>query len=64
MMPVMDGQAFREAQLNDPLLAQIPVVVISAYRDLQANAEKLKAASFIKKPPKIQELLAAVADYC
>ncbi|MFP2930275.1 response regulator [Pyxidicoccus sp. 3LG] len=64
MMPVMDGHAFREAQFQDPVLAKIPVVVVSAYRDVQANAEKLKAATYIKKPPKLEELTSAIAQHC
>lgn len=64
MMPVMDGQAFREAQVQDPKLAHIPVVVISAYRDVESRAEGLKAASFIKKPPRIEELFSAINQYC
>lgn len=31
-MPVMDGVAFREAQLQDPTLSGIPVVVVSRDR--------------------------------
>src|SRR5690242_7123757 len=31
MMPVMDGQQFRAAQLEDPELAAIPVIVLSAH---------------------------------
>jgi CheY-like chemotaxis protein len=64
MMPVMDGQAFREAQLQDPALAHIPVVVVSAYRDVERDAEKLQAASFIKKPPRLDELVSTVFRYC
>jgi CheY-like chemotaxis protein len=30
MMPVMDGWDFRHAQLQDPVLSQIPVVVVTA----------------------------------
>ncbi|MCP3140370.1 response regulator [Pyxidicoccus xibeiensis] len=64
MMPVMDGQTFREAQVQDPVLANIPIIVVSAYRDVQANAEKLRAASYIKKPPRIEELVSAVEQHC
>ena len=64
MMPVMDGQAFREAQVQDPLLADIPVVVISAYRDVQAQAAQLNAATYIRKPPRIEELVSAIAQHC
>ena len=31
MMPVMDGWAFRREQLRDPVLANIPVIVLSAF---------------------------------
>jgi two-component system, OmpR family, response regulator CpxR len=64
MMPVMDGEAFREAQLNDPVLSSIPVVVVSAYGDVQARAKKLQVESFIKKPVKIDELMTAVERLC
>jgi CheY-like chemotaxis protein len=64
MMPVMDGQAFREVQVNDPVLANIPVVVVSAYRDVEGHAARLQAATFIKKPPRIEELMSAVTQHC
>jgi CheY-like chemotaxis protein len=64
MMPVMDGQAFREAQVKDPALADIPIVVVSAYRDVQNHAEQLQAATYIKKPPRIEELVSAIARHC
>jgi len=64
MMPVMDGTAFREQQLKDSRLAQIPVVVMSAYRDLDSVASKLGAVKTLKKPPKIEELVAAVQHHC
>jgi len=35
MMPVMDGREFRERQLENPALADIPVIVISAYNDVE-----------------------------
>jgi two-component system, chemotaxis family, chemotaxis protein CheY len=64
MMPVMDGEAFREAQLADPRLAHIPVIVVSADRDVQGNASKLRAVSFVKKPPKVDVLLSMVDQHC
>jgi CheY-like chemotaxis protein len=64
MMPVMDGHAFRAEQLKDPRLAEIPVVVVSAYRDANVQAEQLKASRFLKKPPALDEMLAAIEDYC
>ena len=60
MMPLMDGRAFREEQLRLPALAEIPVIVISAYRDVVYNIRDLNAASYLKKPLKIRQLLDAI----
>ena len=56
MMPVLDGEQFREEQKRDPALAQIPVVIVSA---LEA-ASWLEAAGHIQKPFQVEELLAAI----
>jgi CheY-like chemotaxis protein len=64
MMPVMDGQAFREAQVGVPELVDIPVVVISAYKDLPERAKKLKVAGHLEKPLKLADLLTLVRQHC
>ncbi len=64
MMPVMDGQAFREQQLEDAALARIPVVVISASRDVAAQTQALKLTEFLTKPLDLDELLALAARLC
>jgi CheY-like chemotaxis protein len=51
MMPVMSGWQFRAAQLRDPVLARIPVVVLSAF------ANDLDVAAFVPKPFFIEEVL-------
>ncbi|HLY37048.1 MAG TPA: response regulator, partial [Candidatus Binatia bacterium] len=43
MLPVMDGFEFRVQQLQDPALARIPVIVVSAGGDLVRKAETLHA---------------------
>jgi signal transduction histidine kinase len=48
MMPVMDGWQFRIHQKNDPALAQIPVIAISA--DLSSKAGAVDAAAYLSKP--------------
>lgn len=58
MMPVMDGWAFRSEQQQDPSLADIPVVVITASR--QADLAALKPRAFLKKPIDFDELLRAL----
>jgi CheY-like chemotaxis protein len=64
MMPVMDGREFREKQLGDPALSQIPVVVISAYRDLENLASELHPVALLKKPLRLAELLGVVEQHC
>ena len=63
MMPVMDGRAFRDAQRADPVLAPIPVVILSAHSDVAATAADMKPCAFLKKPSSLKEILAAV-DGC
>jgi CheY-like chemotaxis protein len=50
VMPVMDGWAFRAAQLADPELAGIPVLVCSAADELPRRADLLRAAAVLSKP--------------
>ena len=64
MMPVMDGAAFREAQRSDPRLASIPVVVLSAYRDVERHADGLDAVSILRKPPSVRELVSVLQAHC
>jgi CheY-like chemotaxis protein len=64
MMPVMDGSAFRQAQLQDPHLSAIPIIVISAYRNVEQKAETLKANSHMTKPLDLRVLLDTVQGYC
>ncbi len=60
MMPEMDGAQFREAQLQDPRLAQIPVFVLSADRAVAEKAHHLGALGFMMKPLGPEQLIAIV----
>lgn len=64
MMPVMDGATFREEQLRDARIASIPVVLLSAYRDLDRRAAGLGAVSVLNKPPDLRELVQALRAHC
>lgn len=56
-MPQMDGGAFRDAQLRDPRMASVPVIVLSA-----GPREELAALGLpsIRKPVRLDALLSAV----
>jgi CheY-like chemotaxis protein len=60
MMPVMDGWQFRKEQLADPLLASIPVAVLSS----RGNEPLDDAVEVLKKPIRPQLLLDFVARRC
>jgi CheY-like chemotaxis protein len=63
MMPRCSGPEFRQRQLADPLLADIPVIVLSAVAD-QIRLEDLKAFARIAKPFEPDELVRAVRRVC
>jgi CheY-like chemotaxis protein len=59
-MPVLDGRAFRRRQRQDPALAPIPVVVISAHAETARGEGSLGDVAFLQKPVDADELLATV----
>jgi CheY-like chemotaxis protein len=63
-MPRMDGRQFRSRQRQDPALAGVPVVVVSAEPELAAEAASLGAAGYLQKPVRAEALLAAVRRHC
>jgi CheY-like chemotaxis protein len=60
MMPVMNGWQFLEAQREDPDLATIPVVVVTATLDAQVES----ASMLLRKPFDLDTLLTIVARLC
>jgi CheY-like chemotaxis protein len=63
MMPLMDGREFREQQLKVPAWADIPVVAISAYSDIAAQANEL-GVEFLRKPLTLRPLLDTLHRFC
>jgi CheY-like chemotaxis protein len=63
-MPVMNGWQFRDEQRQDPSLAAIPVVVISAGANLSEQIGPLGIQDYIRKPIQLGQLLATVQRYC
>ncbi len=58
MMPIMDGWQFRVAQKDDPELATIPVLALSA--DSTAKAAAIDAEAYLKKPVDYDTLIATI----
>jgi len=54
MMPVMNGREFRLEQARDPLLADVPVVAISA------SSTDASACASLQKPFHLEEILELV----
>ena len=61
-MPVMDGWQFRQIQCSDPLLKDIPVLVVSAEDRFKQPALASGVTRFIGKPIDPDELLLALAE--
>jgi CheY-like chemotaxis protein len=62
MMPVMDGWQFRQEQIRDAALADIPVIVVSAAG--RERLEKIHANAYLSKPVDLDELLGCVTQFC
>lgn len=60
LMPVMDGWEFRQRQKQDPELANIPVLVVTAI----GTTAGIDAAHIIHKPIDVDALLRTVSQLC
>jgi CheY-like chemotaxis protein len=63
MMPVMDGREFREVQVKNPAWNKIPVIVISAYGNVEQQARELDV-DHMRKPLTLRPLMDAVRRHC
>lgn len=63
-MPRLGGDAFRRAQLGDPIVASVPVAVMSGAVDLESRAHDLGAVATVAKPIDVELLLGVVRKYC
>jgi CheY-like chemotaxis protein len=64
MMPGMSGWDFRDAQLRDPALASIPVVLVSGVADLVDEAQTFHAVACFSKPLNVPVLVGVLRDHC
>ena len=60
MMPRMSGSEFRMAQLLDPTLSGLPVVLLSADGRMEEKAVALKVQGAIRKPIDLDELFSVI----
>lgn len=64
MMPIKDGFQFRKEQIQDPNLAHIPVVIMSADGQIEKKLHQIGAHEYLKKPVDIDIVLETVKRYC
>lgn len=60
MLPVLDGWALRERLKQKPATAAIPILVMSAVRNLPQTARELDVAGYLSKPFEIDDLIRSV----
>ena len=65
IMPGMDGWAFLRELKQDPVLAQIPVVIVTAIGGANAAwAASIGATGWVRKPVDISELMNTIRRVC
>ena len=63
MMPVMDGWEFRRRQQDDPALASVPVLAVTAVADIR-QVEQTLGIPCVRKGDSFSELLEEVRSLC
>lgn len=63
-MPVMNGWQFRSAQQREATLAAIPVIILSAGRNIAHETKTLAAVDYLAKPLDLTELLDCIKTHC
>lgn len=64
MMPKMDGPGFLRVQTQDPAIADIPVIIVSANLHRGDTADQLGAAGLLPKPFRALDLLEMIERLC
>src|SRR3954463_3351922 len=63
-MPRLGGNEFRRAQLGDPIVATVPIAIMSGAVDAKEHAALLGAVATLTKPIDFDVLLAVVRRFC
>lgn len=64
MMPEMTGYDFRQAQLADDDLREIPVIVCSSNHDIRERTKEMGAAAYVEKPIEFTRLMGLIRKHC
>lgn len=64
MLPIVSGWEFRNQQLADPRLSEIPIMVLSGVNNLEIESQRLQAIAFVPKPINFDLLFKTVDQYC
>jgi CheY-like chemotaxis protein len=64
MMPIMDGKTFRAELMRNPLLSEIPIVVLSAHANMDAVLAGVAVSGKLRKPVQMGSLMAVVDRHC
>jgi CheY-like chemotaxis protein len=62
-MPGIDGRQICQKIKNDRKLSNIPIILISASRNLDKTAKDFGAEDFIQKPFEVDDLIAMINKY-
>lgn len=64
LMPAMDGWGFRQAQMAEPAIADVPAVVLTGAPLPSLVHDQLQAADYLLKPVGRDHLISVVTNYC
>jgi CheY-like chemotaxis protein len=64
MLPGASGFWFREQQLHDPVIADIPVILFTGAPDLDPESMPLPVQAVVRKPLAVDALLDLLDRYC
>jgi two-component system, chemotaxis family, chemotaxis protein CheY len=63
-MPRLSGHEFRRAQLADPIVASVPIAIMSGATDADVWAQALGAVATLTKPIDVDLVLDVVRRHC
>ena len=64
LMPGASGYWFRERQLNEPAIADVPVIVFTGSETTDVLTQALKVTEVLHKPVSADALCEAIGRYC